>query len=97
MQVSGLIEGKADADKVEAALDTKAERWLMATKADRAFCETLLSRFAVEVGRQLGDMERSQSSVHESLEEAIVKLMASSVERATAQARHHHTCCLHRH
>jgi hypothetical protein len=48
-QVITLKETKADAEKVERALETKAERWLLATKADRAFCESILANFAVEV------------------------------------------------
>lgn len=84
LQVTALAENKADADKVEAALETKAERRLMAHKADRAFCEALLARFAVEVGRQLGDMEQNQLSIRGSLEEAVVRLMHSSVEHAAA-------------
>ena len=85
-QLDGVVNGKADADKVEAALDTKADRWHLAHKADRAFCESLLSRFAVEVGRQLGDMEQSQTSIRESLEEAVVRLMSSSADHAAASA-----------
>ena len=81
-QITALAEGKADADKVELALESKAERRLMAHKADRAFCEALLARFAVEVGRQLGDMEQSQMSIKGSLEEAVVRLMHSSAEHA---------------
>ena len=48
-QVITLKETKADAEKVERALETKAVRWLLATKADRAFCESILANFAVEV------------------------------------------------
>jgi hypothetical protein len=51
-QLSALSEGKADADKTEAALESKAERRLMANKADRSFCEGLLARFAVEARRR---------------------------------------------
>lgn len=84
-QMTNLHHGKADAERVEAALESKAERWLVNNKADRNFCEALLSRFAVEVGRQLGDMEQNQTSIRESLEEAIVKLMASSSDSAVGQ------------
>ena len=84
-QLTNLHHGKADAERVEAALESKAERWLVNNKADRNFCETLLSRFAVEVGRQLGDMEQNQTSIRDSLEEAIVKLMASSSDSAIGQ------------
>ena len=44
---------QADADKVESALEEKAERKLLQHKVDRAFCESLLHRFSVEVGRQV--------------------------------------------
>ena len=90
-QVSALAAGKADADRVEAALETKAERKLMAAKADRAFCEALLARFAVEVGRQLGDMEHNQVSIRGSLEEAVVRLMRSSVDVAAAPAHNNNS------
>jgi hypothetical protein len=85
-QVTALSERKADADRVELALETKAERHLVTNKADRSFCEGLLSRFAVEVGRQLAEMEQGQSSIRENLDDALMKLMASSAERA----RHEH-------
>ena len=55
---------------VELALETKAERHLVTNKADRSFCEGLLSRFAVEVGRQLAEMEQGQSSIRENLDDA---------------------------
>ena len=86
-QVSSLSTTKADADKMERALETKAERRLMAQKADRAFCEALLARFAVEVGRQLGDMEQSQLSIKGSLEQEVVKLMHGSTEKAASPLR----------
>lgn len=44
-------------------------------KADRKFCEALLSRFSIEVGRQLGDLEQNQTSIKESLQKAITGLM----------------------
>jgi len=67
---------------VELALEQKADRKTVAYKADRSFCEALLSRFSVEVGRQLGDMERSQQSIQESLSNSIQTLLASASEAA---------------
>lgn len=86
-QLYVLAEQKADADKVEAALEAKAERSLMANKADRAFCEGLLSRFAVEVGRQLADVEHSQTFMQHSLEESVARLMTTSAVGAANQVR----------
>ena len=83
-QLTTLSESKADAEKVDRALEGKAERRLMTQKADRAFCEALLARFAVEVGRQLGDMEQNQLTIKGSLEEAVVRLMNSSAENAAS-------------
>ena len=94
-QLTHLHNGKADAERVEAALETKAERYIVSQKVDRAFCESLLSRFAVEVGRQLGDMEQSQTSIKESLEEAIIKLMGHSSDSAVAQVGRERTDILH--
>ena len=90
-QLHSLHAGKADAERVEAALDTKAERAVVANKVDRAFCEGLLARFAVEVGRQLGDMEQNQTSIRESLEDALVRMMSTSADAAVHPHHHHHT------
>ena len=83
VQVTSLESGKADADKVEVALESKADRRHVANKADRSFCESLLARFAVEVGKQLGDMEQNQITIKGSLEDAVTRLMHSSVDNAS--------------
>ena len=59
----------------------------LSTQADRAFCETILSNFAIEVGRQLGDMEQTQSTIRGDLQTAVVRLMESASSAATESAR----------
>ena len=81
-QVELLAEGKADAAKVEKALDSKAEAHLLHGKVDRLFCENLLSRFAVEVARQLGDMEQTQSTIRGDLQAAVERLMSTATHTA---------------
>ena len=58
---------KADAEKVETALELKADKASVAHKADRSFCEALLSRFSTEVGRQLGAMEEAHTQLQAAL------------------------------
>ncbi|KAL3905138.1 MAG: hypothetical protein SGPRY_011019, partial [Prymnesium sp.] len=119
-QMNEMYEKKADAEKVELALDQKADRKNVAHKADRSFCEALLSRFSVEVtckhahtphrvapeagatvcqllstfsqsprtllpvivGRQLGEMERSQQSIQDSLQISLQSLFSNALESA---------------
>ena len=58
---------KADTEKVETALELKADKASVAHKADRSFCEALLSRFSTEVGRQLGAMEEAHTQLQAAL------------------------------
>ena len=52
----------------------------MSHYASRPFCEALLARFSVEVGRQLGEMEQSHQSVQEALAHSISRLMNTANE-----------------
>ena len=49
-ELQRLAAAKADQRSVDAALDGKVDLSLLKHKADRSFCEALLSRFSIEVG-----------------------------------------------
>ena len=68
---AALAGGDEGGRQVEEALHAQVDREMLATKADKTYCESLLGRFAVEVGRQLSDMEESHMSVQQRLEAAV--------------------------
>ncbi len=81
-EVKALRDGKADCAQVDDALRSKADSRLLAAKADRSFCEALLARFSVEVGKQLGDMETSHHQLEASLQASLKSLMATASDAA---------------
>ena len=76
-EVQGLEARKADAQRVDAQLDGKADAALLRHMADRSFCEALLAKFSVEVGRELEKIEEEQQRF-------IATMMSSTARTASA-------------
>lgn len=79
-----------DAEQVAAELDEKADRLLLGGKADRAYCENLLSRFSREIAAQFAsmssDVERSKVANRYELQNALQAAMGQILEQQTADA-----------
>lgn len=94
-QVTALSEGKADLEQTERALQAKADASVVASKADRVFCESMLARFSVEVGKQLGDLEDTQTQLQDSVQQSVTRLLSGASRNASDSSMPHDPTALY--